>query len=124
VTASLRLCDGAIVVVDCLSGVCIQTQTVLKQAIAERVYPVLFINKLDRMFELQMDAEEAYHKLSMCVENVNVLLETLTMHTPVHALNNLAVYPQAETVAFGSGTYFFAIATNSYTHTHTYIHNI
>merc|ERR1712126_530233 len=77
VTAALRVTDGALVVVDCVSGVCVQTETVLRQAIAERIRPVLFMNKMDRaLLELQLDQEDLYQTFQRIVENVNVIVAT------------------------------------------------
>merc|ERR1739847_240995 len=77
VTAALRVTDGALVVVDCVSGVCVQTETVLRQAIAERIKPVLFMNKMDRaLLELQLEKEDLYLTFQRIVENVNVIIAT------------------------------------------------
>lgn len=59
------------------SGVCVQTETVLRQAIAERIKPVLFMNKMDRaLLELQLEAEDLYQTFQRIVENVNVIIAT------------------------------------------------
>merc|ERR1712197_36099 len=77
VTAALRVTDGALVVVDCVSGVCVQTETVLRQALSERIKPVLIINKVDRaLLELQLEPEEMYNTFVRAIENVNVIIAT------------------------------------------------
>lgn len=58
-------------------GVCVQTETVLRQAIAERIRPVLFMNKLDlAIITLQMQAEDMYQTFQRIIENVNVIVCT------------------------------------------------
>jgi predicted GTPase len=72
VSTAVRLCDGALVVVDAAEGVCIQTHAVLKQARAERVAPCLVINKIDRLIvELGLDPEAAYERLLRIVDEAN-----------------------------------------------------
>jgi translation elongation factor EF-G len=58
-------------------GVCVQTETVLRQAIAERIKPVLMMNKMDRaLLELQLGSEELYQTFQRIIENVNVIVAT------------------------------------------------
>lgn len=61
----------------CITGVCVQTETVLRQAIAERIKPVLFMNKMDRaLLELQLEAEDLFQTFQRIVENTNVIIAT------------------------------------------------
>jgi len=100
VTAALRVTDGGLVVVDVVEGVCVQTETVLRQALAERIVPVLTINKLDRGFlELQLDAESMYQNFVRVIENANVLISTYKDEL----LGDVSVYPEKGTVAFSAG---------------------
>lgn len=100
VTAALRVTDGALVVIDCIDGVCVQTETVLRQAIGERVKPVLMVNKVDRaLLELQLEPEECYQAFSRAIESVNVIIATYNDAR----LGDCQVYPDKGTVAFGSG---------------------
>lgn len=60
-----------------LAGVCVQTETVLRQAITESIKPVLMMNKMDRaLLELQMDPEALYRNFQRIVESVNVIIST------------------------------------------------
>jgi len=100
VTAALRVTDGGLVVVDVVEGVCVQTETVLRQALAERIVPVLTINKLDRGFlELQLDSESMYQNFVRVIENANVLVSTYKDEL----LGDVSVIPEKGTVAFSAG---------------------
>lgn len=107
VTAALRVTDGALVVVDCVEGVCVQTETVLRQALTERIRPVVFINKVDRaILELQLDPEEAYQGFVKTLQNVNVVIATY--NDP--CMGDLQVSPESGTVAVGSGLMSWAFS--------------
>ncbi|KAI0754909.1 translation elongation factor 2 [Daedaleopsis nitida] len=75
VSTASRLCDGALVLVDVVEGVCTQTITVLRQAWQDRLRPILVINKFDRLItELKLSPVEAYHHLSQLIEQVNAVM--------------------------------------------------
>ncbi|MEM0501584.1 MAG: elongation factor EF-2 [Ignisphaera sp.] len=77
VTRSLRMIDGAIVVVDAVEGVMTQTETVLRQALEERIRPLLFINKVDRLIkELRMGSDEIKQRFIEIIKEINNLIET------------------------------------------------
>ncbi len=75
VSTASRLCDGAVVLVDAVEGVCSQTVTVLRQTWTEKLKPLLVINKMDRLItELKMTPTEAYVHISRLLEQVNAVL--------------------------------------------------
>lgn len=75
VSTASRLCDGALVLVDAVEGVCSQTIAVLRQTWIEHLKPVLVINKMDRLVtEWKMSPSEAYSHLSKLVEQVNAVM--------------------------------------------------
>jgi len=107
VTAALRVTDGALVVVDAVSGVCVQTETVLRQAITERIKPILFLNKMDRaLLELQLEQEDLYQTFQRIVENVNVIVATYGDEDG--PMGDIQVTPSDGTVGFGSGLHGWA----------------
>src|SRR5277367_4207464 len=111
VTAALRVTDGALVVVDCVEGVCVQTETVLRQALGERIKPVVIINKVDRaLLELQISKEDLYQSFSRTIESVNVIIATYFDKV----LGDVQVYPDKGTVAFGSGLHGWAFTIRQF----------
>lgn len=111
VTAALRVTDGALVVVDTIEGVCVQTETVLRQALTERIKPVLVINKVDRaLLEVQLTKEDLYQNFSRVIESVNVVISTYTDNS----LGDVQVYPERGTVAFGSGLHGWAFTLRQF----------
>ncbi|OYT43219.1 MAG: elongation factor EF-2 [Candidatus Aenigmarchaeota archaeon ex4484_56] len=75
VTRAMRAVDGAIVVMCAVEGVMPQTETVLRQALKERVKPVLFINKVDRLIrELKLSPQDMQKRFENYIKQVNQLI--------------------------------------------------
>merc|ERR1711957_676098 len=117
VTAAPRVTDGALVVVDYVEGVCVQTETVLRQALAEKIKPVLFINKVDRgILELQVDGETMYQNFQRVIENANVIISTYECEDMGE---DQQVDPTKGTVAFGSALFGWAFTLTMFARTYS-----
>ncbi|CAF1141422.1 unnamed protein product [Adineta steineri] len=114
VTAALRVTDGALLVVDAVSGVSVQTETVLRQALSERVQLTLIINKVDRcILEQKLEPEELYKKLSGIIARCNALIATYrstddTIYSDEH------FNPKSGNVSFASGKQGWAFTLSQF----------
>jgi elongation factor 2 len=110
VIRSLRAIDGAVVVCDAVEGIMTQTETVTRMALEERVKPVLFINKVDRLIkELRLTPEKMQEQLAALVSNFNQLIET---YAEPEYKDKWKVSIQDASVTFGSAKDRWAINTD------------
>ncbi|CAF1189859.1 unnamed protein product [Rotaria sp. Silwood1] len=113
VSVTLCISDGALVIVDCTSGDRLQTETVLRLAIAEHVKPILFINKMDRaLLELKLEQEHLFQTCRRIVENVNGIISTYGNNTS--PMGDLQVDPTKGIVGFGAGLHRWAFTLNQF----------
>lgn len=100
VTRALRAIDGVVVVSDSVEGIMTQTETVTRQALEERVRPVLYINKIDRLVkELRLDASAMQKWLSNIIAEFNRLVD---IYAETELKEKWKVSIQGNSVAFGS----------------------
>lgn len=100
VTRALRLVDGVVVVVDAVEEIITQSETVIKQALQERVKPILYINKVDRLIrELKLTDEEIRKKYTRIINDFNKLIER---YADKPFKKEWQVSPANGNVAFGS----------------------
>ena len=106
VTRAMRALDGVIVVVCAVEGIMPQTETVIRQALKEKVKPVLFINKVDRLIaELQVTPEDMMQRFGKIITEVNKLISRIV---PDEFKKDWMVDAQTGTVAFGSAYHNWA----------------
>ncbi|MGQ9788256.1 MAG: elongation factor EF-2 [Candidatus Hadarchaeaceae archaeon] len=108
VTRALRAIDGVVVVMDAVEGVMPQTETVLRQALSERVRPVLFINKVDRLIdEIKLTPEAMQVRFVKLITKFNELIKRFA-HPSV--AEKWLVSVEAGSVAFGSAKEKWALS--------------
>ncbi|MEA3559396.1 MAG: elongation factor EF-2 [Candidatus Thermoplasmatota archaeon] len=108
VTRAMRAVDGCVIVCCAVEGVMPQTETVVRQALREKVKPVLFINKVDRLInELKVTPEEMQVRFVKIIKQVNDLISKMV---PSEFKKEWYVSPENGTVAFGSAYHNWAIS--------------
>lgn len=78
VAAAVRVCDGALIVVDVVEGVCVQTKEAIRQAFEEGTKMILIINKFDKLIlELKYDVEDIFEDIQRIIEDCNAYIADL-----------------------------------------------
>lgn len=113
VTASYRLADGVLLVVDACEGVMASTTRQIKQAARDGLPVCVFISKIDRLIvELKLPPADAYHKLRHTIEEINAVIEAV--YTPNVDGSTPTVSPESGNVCFGSALYGFSFTLESF----------
>ena len=111
VTRAMRAVDGAVIVIDAVEGVMPQTETVLRQALKEKVKPVLYINKVDRLIkELQLGHEQMQERFIRSIAKVN---EFIKRYAHPEYKESWQVKVEDGSVAFGSAYLNWGISAPS-----------
>lgn len=105
VSSAVRLCDGGLLVVDVVEGVCVQTCAVARVAWDEGLTMCLVLNKIDRLcMELKLTHDEAHLHLLRIVESVNALLSGFIRKEGQEIDESKLFHPARGNVVFASGT--------------------
>ena len=113
VTASMRVADGLLLVVDACEGVMTSTTRHIKQAARDGLTICVFISKLDRLIvELKLPPADAYHKLRHTIEEINTAIEAC--YAPDENGELPTVSPLKGNVCFGSALYGFSFTLESF----------
>lgn len=108
VTRAMRAIDGCIILTCAVEGVMPQTETVIRQALKEKVKPLLFINKVDRLInELKVTPKQMQERFIKIITKVNKII---AQNAPPEFKKEWQVNVEDGTVAFGSAYHNWAIS--------------
>ncbi|KAI9913337.1 hypothetical protein PsorP6_005261 [Peronosclerospora sorghi] len=110
-TAALQIADGAVLVVDAIEGVMMNTERLIKAALRAKMALVLVVNKVDRLIiELKLPPMDAYFKLLHTIKEVNALIQ---VHTPASEEKQY-LSPELNNVCFASGQHGWSFTLDSF----------
>src|SRR3989475_1082288 len=108
VTRAMRAIDGVIILDDAVEGIMPQTETVIRQALKERVRPALFINKLDRLVnDLKITPDQMQQRFTKIITHVNARIRKWL---PPELGEKWLFNVEAGSVAFGSAYHKWAVS--------------
>lgn len=120
ISASFRLCDGVILVVDIVEGIQLHSEKIIVSAMKENLDIILCINKIDRVvLELRLPPTDAYFKIKHIIDEFNRVVSENIQFVTANNLNsvdekNYFVSPELGNVIFSSSLYGIIFSLDSY----------
>ena len=105
VQSALRMVDGAIIVIDILEGITLQTEKVIKECIKENLDIIILLNKIDRfILELKIPPNDAYFKIKFIIDEFNKIVIENEIYN-MDKSKKYFIHPNSGNVLFGSTKY-------------------
>ncbi|CAF4646780.1 unnamed protein product [Rotaria sp. Silwood1] len=109
----LSLADGILIVIDCISDVCLVTETILRQAIRQRIKPILFFNNMDHaLLDLKYESEDLFQQFQQILKNINTIITTYGDDN--NHINDFIIDPKKYAVIFGSTLHGWAFTITQF----------
>ena len=128
VTASIRLSDGMVLVVDVVEGVTLQTQRIIKHAILEGLPIVVVLNKVDRLIlELKLPPNDSYFKLKYIIDQINhyiteFYVSNINDRNKAQLKQPKLISPETGNVCFASGEMGWCFTLQSFAEYYCELH--